>query len=503
MSNQNSYQPIILNSPEAVPPLIINVQSKLGKESFYDFVRMCFPVVCPDVKFSESWHIKLLCNYAQATYEGKILNLMVNIPPRHSKSLIFLVFFPAWVWANNPKKEFICASFGQDLAIEFSMKCRNLISSDFYQERWPLQLAKDENSKDCFKNIKGGVRRAVGTNSAVTGLQGHFLLADDLLRVQDAYSEAIREGVNSWYGGTFSNRRSDPDKTVKIILGQRIHPSDVFGYLLERDKKGTWEHVVLPARFTGKRYTSSIGLDDPRVIEGEVLWPDVYGEKQLDSLTENMSDIEIQGQMQQNPYGFEGNIFKPEWFDDRFTTVSNVKSRWQSWDTAASINDSAAYSTCVTGELDDKDNLYIIDVWRGRVDFTDLQAKAEELAEKWNGGQANLLKRIIIENKSTGTSLLLALKRSSVKWVGDLIQPFNPGIADKNERCLQAALWCSMGLVHLPESRIWLDDFYTEELLKVPQCKYRDQSDAFSQLCIYLESYLRRGLVRRRREGKN
>jgi hypothetical protein len=98
---------------------------------------------------------KLLCNYAQATYEGKILNLMVNIPPRHSKSLIFLVFFPAWVWANNPKKEFICASFGQDLAIEFSMKCRNLISSDFYQERWPLQLAKDENSKDCFKNIKG------------------------------------------------------------------------------------------------------------------------------------------------------------------------------------------------------------------------------------------------------------------------------------------------------------------------------------------------------------
>jgi phage terminase large subunit-like protein len=137
------------------------------------------------------------------------------------------------------------------------------------------------------------------------------------------------------------------------------------------------------------------------------------------------------------------------------------------------------------------------------VDFTDLQAKAEETGGKWNGGQANLLKRIIIENKSTGTSLLLALKRSSVKWVGDLIQPFNPGIADKNERCLQAALWCSMGLVHLPESRIWLDDFYTEELLKVPQCKYRDQSDAFSQLCIYLESYLRRGLVRRRREGKN
>lgn len=481
------------NNPDEMYSALIAIEAELGKRNFYDFVKITFNVIEPETKFSESWHIKLLCDYAQACYEGKVRNLLVNIPPRHSKSLIFNVFFPAWVWINKPTARFLYASYGEDLAIKFSVQCRNLITSDFYQARWPMQLSKEENAKQFFSNSYGGFRASFGSHGAVTGHGGDFLIADDILNAQDKDSEDKRKGSNEWYGNTFSNRFANPKNTVRVILGQRIHQDDIFGYIKEQDKEEKWEHVILPAKYEGKRYVSSIGLDDPRIIEGEPLWPDVYGEDELKNLTANMSELEIAGQMQQRPSGIMGNIFKREWFLDknRFFTVKKIYRRYQSWDTASSVNNTSAYSVCVTGELDDKYRLHIIDVWRDRVDFTDLTDVAEKLATRWKYN----LKGIIIENKSTGQPLIDTLRKSSSGWMKSLIHPYNPGLTDKDKRCYQASMWCSKDMVLLPypdETRGWLFDF-EDELFNVPQTKYRDQTDAFSQLVLYLQLHLEDG----------
>jgi predicted phage terminase large subunit-like protein len=476
-----------LNELNLTPQTLIAIEAELGKRSFYKFVEMCWSIVEPETPWKPGFHIKLMCDYAQACFEGKVRNLIVNVPLRHAKSLIFCVFFPAWCWTLKPYKKFLYSSYAQDLAIKHSIQCRDLILSDFYQSHWPLQLSKDQNQKEQFKNVKGGFRFCYGSGGQVTGNGGNFLICDDPLKPSDINSENIREGVNDWYDSSFSNRLVDPSTAVRIVLMQRLHNSDLTGHLLEK-KTIKWEQLVLPARYEGKRYTSSIGIEDPRIIEGEPLWPEVYGEKELSELSGNMSELQISGQLQQRPSTIKGNIFKRDYFNYRFTTVPTILARYQSWDTASSVNtNKSAYSACVTGELDNEYKLHIIDVYRDRLEFTDLNEKAEELAEKWK----YKLKKIIIEEKSTGQSLIYALKKSSKKWMNNLIQPYSP-IMDKDSRCFQNALWCSLGMIVLPDYREWLFDF-EEELFNIGQTKYRDQTDAFNQLVIYLQSYLELG----------
>lgn len=208
--------------------------------------------------------------------------------------------------------------------------------------------------------------------------------------------------------------------------------------------------------------------------------------EEIDSARLTTPDIEFRQEYLAEFIHEEGAIFRREWFDKR-ELVTDFIARFISWDTAASVSDSAAYSSCTVGELTPDYKLFIREVYRGRLEFPQLQDKIEEIAKKYKFN----LKQIVVESKSSGISVIQSLKQSSEPWISNILVPFNPTV-DKPSRAYNASLWCENNSVILPppsKEFPWLYEF-EEELFSFPQSEYLDQVDSFNQLIIFLSNYL-------------
>jgi len=469
-------------------PSRIQIDSELCKRSFYHFVKKAWFIVEPATEFVDNWHIKLICEYLEACVRGEVRNLIINIPPRHMKSLLVNVFFPAWVWTFAPEKKFLFSSYAEDIAIRDSVNCRKIIQSDWYRLRWKMELSSSQNQKSKFENTKSGYRLSIGVGGGATGEGGDFIVVDDPIKAKDAYSDSIRDGVNEWWSNTMSTRLNNPKTGVRIVIMQRLHENDLTGYLLKGKEK--YEHVVLPAEYEGVRYQSSINLNDPRKTDGELLWPDRFGEKELQSLKASLSERGVASQLQQRPSPIAGNIFKREWFSNRYAIEKPVAT-FISWDTALSDSENAAYSSCVVGQLSSDYRLFIKEVYRGKLQFPQLKLTVEDFARKYK----DTLYGVIIENKVSGISINQTLQQSTEDWLKSLIIPFKPTLS-KEGRAINCSLWCENQSVVLPppsEKTEWLFDF-ENELFNFPNSDYKDQTDAFTQLVHYLENYLAEGM---------
>jgi predicted phage terminase large subunit-like protein len=404
------------------------------------------------------------------------------------KSLLVNVFFFGWVWAKSPAKKFLYTSYGEDLASRDSLKCKKLIQSEWYQERFDVQLLASPDTTTKFENTKGGYRYSFGFGGAITGQGGDYICIDDPLKATDGDSEAVRKKVNKDYDDAIANRLNDPKTGHRVIIMQRLHELDLVGHVLE-EKKLPFEHLVLPAEYEGVRFESSIGFKDPRTETGELLWEERFGRAEIDSMKITLSERGVSGQLQQRPTPSGGFIFKKVWFP-RLQDNSDIVGTFISWDTAESINPDAAFSCGVVGELRSDYSLFIREVVRKRLLFPQLQTEIQDLATKYQAS----LSAVIIEYKSSGIQAVQTLKQSSPEWLMDKIMPFTPK-GDKDARQFQAALWCDKGCIHLPHPSPdfpWLFDF-EDELFKQPSAAFRDQADAFSQLVIYLRNFLSDG----------
>jgi predicted phage terminase large subunit-like protein len=468
-------------------PSTNEIEKELCKRSFHEFVTHAFPIVEPNTEYQDNWHIEAICMYLEAILKGDIRNLIINIPPRHMKSLLVNVLFPAWVWTFAPEKKFLFASYAQDLANRDSQLCRTLITSPWYQSKWQVTLKNDENRKDRFANTTGGHRISVGVGGAATGEGGDFIIVDDPIKAQDASSDLIRTTANLWWDNTMSTRGNNPKTVAKIVIMQRLHEDDLTGHLLEGEEK--YEHLCLPAEYDGIRFVSSIGFVDPRKKEGELLWEGRFGRKEIDSLKNQLSESGVAGQLQQRPSPKEGFIFQKDWFSNR-TQETDFVARYISWDTAGSDAEGSAYSSCVVGELTPDYRLFIREVYRGRLNFPDLENKVIEIATRYKYG----LKQVVIENKSSGQALVQSLVQTAEPWLSEIIFPFQPKTGKEN-RADAASLWCEKGMVTLPppsDENSWLFDFEAE-LFSFPNSKYKDQVDAFDQLVNFLQYMLAEG----------
>jgi predicted phage terminase large subunit-like protein len=228
-----------------------------------------------------------------------------------------------------------------------------------------------------------------------------------------------------------------------------------------------------------------------------LLWPERFGPDEIQKAKNNLSEIGVAGQLQQRPTPLLGAIFKKSWFEQRVFSVECV-GRYFSWDTANSIEDTAAYTCGIVGELSPDYRLFIRNVWRDRIEFPQLQYAVESQVKRYGG---KMLKDIIIENKASGVQAIQSMKQISA--YADNVVPFNPK-GDKIARAYEAAKWCEKGMVVLPppgEQTGWLMDF-EDEIFTFPNSKFKDQVDALSQLCDYLSFYLSEGLTARQRRGR-
>ena len=476
---------------------LADLDAERCRRDFHAFVVDAWPYVEQTTVYVDGWHIRMLCDYLQALAEGKIPSnsLLINIPPRHMKSLLVNVFFPAWIWARSPGDKFLCFSYSSDLTIRDSMKCRALIGSNWYQMRFQVSINPRNDTKDQFENMTGGYRYCFGTGGSIAGQGGDYLLIDDPLEISRANSKADREKVNYVYDNAIAMRGNDPKTVKKILIMQMLHDDDLCGHVMARGDP--WEQLILPAEYEGPRFQSSIRRADPRKEIGALLWPERFGPDEIARMKQTLSEIGVAGQLQQRPTPLLGAIFKKAWFEARVPSVECV-GRYFSWDTANSIEDTAAYTCGIVGELAPDYRLFIRSVWRDRIEFPQLQYAVESQVKRYGG---KMLKDIIIENKVSGVQVIQSMKQISA--YADNVVPFNPK-GDKIARAYEAAKWCEKGMVVLPppsEQTQWMADF-EDEIFTFPNSKFKDQVDALSQLCDYLSFYLSEGLTARQRRGR-
>jgi predicted phage terminase large subunit-like protein len=330
-----------------------------SEDSLYFFLQKAWRYI-DSSPFTEGWPIEAVAEHLQAVADGDIRRLIINIPPRCSKSSLTSVAFPAWVWAqpwntptSGPGTQFLHASYAQSLSLRDSVKCRRLIESPWYQALWGerFRLTGDQNTKTRFDNDKNGSRLATSVGSALTGEGGSIIVVDDPNAAQEAFSEATIASTIEWWDSALSTRLNNPKTGAFIVIQQRLSEEDLTGHIMSKDE-GEWTHLCLPMRYEWRRHSYSSygdtewndprGLDEdgePLVVvdedgerrpvsvdaelelerrENSLLWPERFGEEEVTVLEKQLGPWSAAGQLQQRPEPKGGGIIKREW--------------WQTWD---------------------------------------------------------------------------------------------------------------------------------------------------------------------------
>ncbi|WKT00520.1 phage terminase large subunit [Gallibacterium salpingitidis] len=301
------------------------VAAELARQDLYFFTRWMF-LQTRGYNWLQAKHHKIICDYLMRVFNGEIKRLIINIPPRYSKTEIAVVNFVAWCLGHFPDCEFIHTSYSSTLAVNNSSNILSLIQSREYQEIFP-DVALSTESKAHWKTTKKGVFYATGSGGAITGfgagkhrdLFGGAIIIDDPHKADEANSDVMRNNVITWFQNTLESRKNTPDTPIILIM-QRLHEEDLAGWLLNGGNGEKWEHLCLPAKQE----------------DGTALWPEKHDIDTL-KMMEKASPYVFAGQYQQRPAPLDGGVFKPGQIEIiKELPVGNIK--WcRGWDLGATV----------------------------------------------------------------------------------------------------------------------------------------------------------------------
>ena len=438
--------------------------------NMHEFVKGAWPTLEPGREFHDNWHIQAICEHLEAVADvtSGLKRLIINIPPRHMKSLTCAVAFPCHTWIKQPHKQFVFASYNQALSTRDNVKCRRLMTSPWYQSAWSssFRLTTDQNQKQRFENNQNGHRIATSVNAGLTGDGGDIIVIDDPHNVKQAESEAVRNEVLDWWDTAVPSRLNDPVTGAFVIIMQRIHQSDLTGHILQShletlaDPTQTdpedWTHLCVPAEYETEHphhYFSTLPTathtEDPRTQEDELLWPSRFPAKQLAFLKSSLGSYGSAGQLQQRPAPKGGGILRSDWWE-KWERASEPDFVYilQSWDTAYSVRDTASYSACTTWGVfvhNGSYNVMILNRWRDRIDYPSLRKRARKLYDEYSPDA------VMIEKKASGQSLIQDLRQMGIPCI-----PYTPD-RDKVARCHAASPLLEGGVVWYPD-RKWAQE---------------------------------------------
>src|ERR1700730_9548957 len=208
------------------------------------FAQHCFCELNPQAAFLPNWHIEVIAAKLAAVREGKIRRLIINLPPRHLKSLLASTAFPAWCLGHDPSAQILCVSYAQELADKLARDCRSIMMSPWYRWVFPTRLAPHRQAVQEFITTRQGYRLATSTGGVLTGRGADLILIDDPLKPEEALSEARRNATNDWYANTLYSRLNDKRRGGIVIIMQRLHEDDLVGHVLGQEP---WAVVCFPA----------------------------------------------------------------------------------------------------------------------------------------------------------------------------------------------------------------------------------------------------------------
>ena len=240
------HQRTVVRRSSALKLDLALLDQSLAQDSLAEFVPPAWHIIEPTTPLLWNWHLDAMCEYLEAVSAADLFRLIINLPPRSGKSLVASVLWPAWVWTKRASTRWLCASYSASLAIKFWIDRRTVISSQWYQSRWPIRLAGDPNLKQEFMNDARGHMIATSPSGTATGKGGEIIIADDLQNPEMAESEAERRNVIRFFDETLSTRLDDKRLGRIVVVQQRTHQADLTGHLLEQ---GGWTLLCLPAEF--------------------------------------------------------------------------------------------------------------------------------------------------------------------------------------------------------------------------------------------------------------
>lgn len=460
------------------------------EKSLAEFTRQAWHIIEPETTLMWNWHLDVICAYLEAAHRRQIIRLILNVPPGSLKSILVSVMFPAWVWISRPDQRILGISNIQDLAIRDATKTKRIITDDWYQNQWELELRADQSAKTNYENTKAGFRGSLGITGNITGKRGDMLLIDDPHDATTVQSDVQRVSVIETYDSKISTRINHQHQSVIILIMQRLHHIDLSGHLLGKSKT-KWTHVCIPMEYE-KELTYDAGkqlgrpeLNDPRTKEGELLFPRLYNAATVESLKEDMGEFIAAGQLQQRPSVKGGGILKEHWWRiwDNTVPLPTCDHIFTSWDTAFSEKDREknSHSACTEWGIfwnvdQQRDCLMLLNVWHDQIDYPALRKKAQEL-EKELKPDCHL-----IEKKASGQSLIQDLKQAGV-----FVKAYNPD-KDKVTRAYTIQAMLESGQIYIPD-RAWAYNFiHMLSTFPTGVPLSEDLTDTFTQAALYLKN---------------
>jgi predicted phage terminase large subunit-like protein len=442
----------------------------LLRQDFGTFAARCFHDLNPQAELAMNWHLEVIAAKLTAVREGKIRRLIINLPPRHLKSLMASIAFPAYCLGHDASAQILCVSYAQDLADKLARDCRSIMMNPWYRQMFPTRLALHRQAVQEFITTRQGYRLATSTGGVLTGRGADIILIDDPLKPEEALSEAQRQTANDWYDHTLYSRLNDKRHGVIVIIMQRLHEDDLVGHVLAQEP---WEVLSFPAIAEAEEAHQIETIWGPRCFtrrQGEALHPDREPLETLEHIQRTIGEYNFAGQYQQSPAPLGGGLVKAEWFK-RYGASERPESFdriLQSWDTANKATELSDFSVCTTWGIKGKD-FYLLNVLRKRLEYPALKRAVREQQSLFNAHV------VLIEDKASGTQLIQELIADGFHRV----TRYKPE-CDKIMRLHAQTAIIENGFVHLPDAAPWLAE-YLHEMMIFPKGKHDDQVDSTAQ----------------------
>ena len=435
----------------------ILAEREKARKEFLSFVKKVWP------HFIEGAHHKRMAAAFERVARGECKRLIINMPPRHTKSEFASYLLPAWFLGNFPGKKVIQTSHTAELAVGFGRKVRNLVDQDVYTEIFPgVGLQADSKAAGRWNTNRGGDYFAIGVGGAVTGKGADILIIDDPHSEQEAALAAsnpeVYDKVYEWYTSG-PRQRLQPGGSIVIVM-TRWAQRDLTGQVLKADaQRGGegWEVIEFPAILPS----------------GNPVWPGFWSLTELEALREELPNAKWQAQYQQNPVGNESAIVKRDWWkwweeDD----PPDCEFVLQSWDTAFEKNNRADYSAGTTwgifNNLKDggRPNIILLNTYKKRVEFPDLKKDVLQQYKEYNPDA------LIVEKKASGAPLIYDLRAMGIP-----VQEYTPSKGqDKIARLNSVSDIIASGKVWVPQTR-WAEEL-VDEVAAFPSGEHDDLVDA-------------------------
>jgi predicted phage terminase large subunit-like protein len=432
------------------------------KESFIFFASQMWP------GFISGKHHQIMADAFERVASGELKRLIINMPPRHTKSEFASYLLPSWFLGKFPEKKIIQTAHTAELAVGFGRKVRNLVSSEQFATVFDTKLSSDSKAAGRWNTHMGGDYFAIGVGGAVTGKGADLLIIDDPHSEQEAKqgNPAVFDGVYEWYTSG-PRQRLQPGGAIIIVM-TRWSKRDLTGQILKNSEKegvNEWEVIEFPAILPS----------------GTPLWPGFWKREELEALKAELPVGKWEAQYQQNPTGNEGAIIKrDQWRIWEKDEPPSCEYLIQSWDTAFEKNSRADYSACTTWGVfqhpdqqgNYKTNIIVLDAFKSRMEFPELKAKALELYKEYTPDT------LIIEKKAAGAPLIYELRQMGIP-----LAEYTPSKGnDKIARVNAISDMFASGVVWCPQTR-WADELM-EELAAFPNGDNDDLVDSTSQALL-------------------